>query len=436
MTKPRPFGHYFILEKIAQGGMAEIFKGLTYDFSGLKKFIVIKRILPHIAANPEFIKMLVDEAKLAVQLNHGNIAQTFDLGKVAEDYFIVMEYVEGKTLSQVYKKSVALKKSLPIPFVVYILNQLCQGLDYMHHAQDSEGRPLKIVHCDISPQNIIVGEGGAVKVVDFGVAKALAKLGETDKGVLKGKFAYMSPEQTRGEVVDARSDLFSAGVLFWEALTGRRLFKKSLNAKTIEAVQQMQIYPPSAYRAELPPALDAIVLKALARDPKERFYQASDLALELTKFNLEHYPDFKPSQCTDILGEFFQEEEGTLDLAYEKTHFDSLSLAEEESSHSSSRHSSQEVTAIVDLQSLELESLFEDIDMEEVSEVTRAIELDADPDGSDLQAQSQGLASDLEKAALLQESLQESLGKSKKIWPYLILTLALLGALALFWSFN
>lgn len=376
MSKPRPFGHYFILEKIAQGGMAEIFKGLTYDFSGLKKFIVIKRILPHIAANEDFIHMLVDEAKIAVHLNHGNIAQTFDLGKVAEDYFIVMEFVEGRTLSQIFKKSVALKEPIPIPMATFIVSEICNGLDYIHRRKDEHGEPLGIVHCDISPQNVIVGPSGTVKIVDFGVAKAASKLSERDRGVLKGKFAYMSPEQTEGLFVDPRSDLFSTGVVLWEVLTGRRLFKKKTNGETIEAVNSMTVYPPSAYRNEIPSELDEIVMKALERNPKKRYDHAHDFSLALTKFNLKHFPEFKPAGIGEVLNHLFEDEDNTGDLFNEKTHHEEstaldpdhlpLYLEEEEKTPA-------EETAIVDPQELDFQSIFEDIEIEDVSEVTRSV---------------------------------------------------------------
>ncbi|MDX1386518.1 MAG: serine/threonine-protein kinase [bacterium] len=381
MTKPRPFGHYFILEKIAQGGMAEIFKGLTYDFSGLKKFIVIKRILPHIAANEDFIRMLVDEAKIAVRLNHGNIAQTFDLGKVAEDYFIVMEYVEGRTVSQIFKKAISLKEPIPIPMVTYIVGEICHGLDYIHRRSDEGGQGLGIVHCDISPQNIIVSESGTVKIVDFGVAKAAFKLSEKDRGVLKGKFAYMSPEQTEGIYVDARSDIFSTGVLLWEALTGRRLFKKKSNTETIEAVNTMTIYPPSAYRNEIPSQLDEVVIKALERDPKKRFASASDMALALTKFNLQHYPDFKSAGIGDFLGKLFEDEENTGDIFQEKTQHEEVTLLDEDMAgmqEIEEEHTPAEDTVIIDPQELDFHSVFEDIEMDEVSEVTQAISLSPD----------------------------------------------------------
>lgn len=380
MTKPRPFGHYFILEKIAQGGMAEIFKGLTYDFSGLKKFIVIKRILPHIAANKDFIRMLIDEAKIAVKLSHGNIAQTFDLGKVADDYFIVMEYVDGRTVSQIYKKTVELKSFIPIPLAAYVTSEICSGLNYMHRRRDELGTALEIVHRDISPQNVILSESGNVKIVDFGVAKAAFKLSELERGVLKGKFAYMSPEQTEGKYIDSRSDIFSTGVVLWEMLTGRRLFKKKSNPETIEAVQTMTIFPPSAYRNEIPSDLDEIVMKALERDPEGRYSSAEDMGLALTKFLLRHYPEFKPLQVGDFLKEVFDNEENTGDLYQEKTMREELTVRE---SGEFLRDQVEEEgvdlpedTMIVDPQELDFRSIFEEIDVdEEVSDITRAIGL-------------------------------------------------------------
>ncbi|MDL1871712.1 PEGA domain-containing protein [Deltaproteobacteria bacterium PRO3] len=377
MTKPRPFGHYFILEKIAQGGMAEIFKGLTYDFSGLKKFIVIKRILPHIAVNKDFIKMLIDEAKIAVKLSHGNIAQTFDLGKVADDYFIVMEYVDGRTISQIYKKTVEYKTFIPIPISAYVVSEICNGLDYMHRRKDENGRSLEIVHRDISPQNVILTESGNVKIVDFGVAKAAFKLSEMERGVLKGKFAYMSPEQTEGKNIDFRSDIFSTGVVLWEMLTGRRLFKKKSNPETIDAVQAMTVFPPSAYRNEIPSDLDEIVMRALERDPQRRYAAAADMSLDLTKFLLRHYPEFKPTQVGDFLKEIFDNEEKTGDLYQEKTMREELTVRERVRREGMEEEAPDvaEDTMIVDPQELDFHSIFEEIDVEELSDITRAIGL-------------------------------------------------------------
>ncbi len=365
------------MEKIAQGGMAEIFKGLTYDFSGLKKFIVNKRILPHIAANKDFIRMLVDEAKIAVRLSHGYIAQTYDLGKVADDYFIVMEYVEGKTLSQIFKKTVELKEFIPIPMAVFFISELSHGLDYIHRRVDESGDPLEIVHRDISPQNVIVSYSGNVKIVDFGVAKAAWKLSELESGVLKGKFAYMSPEQTEGLPIDSRSDIFSTGVVLWEILTGRRLCKKKSNSDTIEAVQKQTVYPPSAYRNEIPSELDEIVMRALDRKSDRRYQHATELALALTKFNLKHFPEFKAAQTGEHLERIFEDEDKTGDLYQEKTMREELTVRDpnRELAESEELLTSVEETMIVDPQELDFRSIFEEIDVEEGSDITRSIAL-------------------------------------------------------------
>lgn len=357
--------------------MAEIFKGLTYDFSGLKKFIVIKRILPHIAVNKDFIKMLIDEAKIAVKLSHGNIAQTFDLGKVADDYFIVMEYVDGRTISQIYKKTVEYKNFIPIPVSAYVVSEICNGLDYMHRRKDENGRSLEIVHRDISPQNVILTDSGNVKIVDFGVAKAAFKLSELERGVLKGKFAYMSPEQTEGKNIDFRSDIFSTGVVLWEMLTGRRLFKKKSNPETIDAVQNMTVFPPSAYRNDIPSDLDEIVMRALERDTQRRYTAAADMSLDLTKFLLRHYPEFKPTQVGDFLKEIFDNEEKTGDLYQEKTMREELTIRDRSLREGNEDDAGDlaEDTMIVDPQELDFRSIFEEIDVEELSDITRAIGL-------------------------------------------------------------
>ncbi|MDO8462602.1 MAG: serine/threonine-protein kinase, partial [Deltaproteobacteria bacterium] len=282
-TGEPPFGQYHLTEKIAQGGMAEIFKGKTVDLHGLEKTVVIKRILPHIAANPEFVTMLIDEAKIAVQLSHGNIAQIYDLGKISEDYFIVMEYVPGKSVSQIARKLRSLNQPCPIPIACTIAAEIAAGLDYMHRKKDEEGNPLGIIHRDISPQNIIVSESATIKIIDFGIAKAKTKIVTTDSGVIKGKFAYMSPEHAEGEKLDHRSDIFSLGIILHELLVGQRLFKGKNNAETVRKVKKARVSRPSTDRPEVPPELDAIVLKALARDREKRYQRASSLHEDLTK---------------------------------------------------------------------------------------------------------------------------------------------------------
>jgi serine/threonine protein kinase len=301
------FGQYQLLEKIAQGGMAEIFKGRALDASGLERPVVIKRILPHIAASPEFVEMLVDEAKIAVMLSHGNIAQIHDLGKVADDYFIVMEYVEGKTLSQIMKRLKTQGKLMPVAYAAYICREIASALDYMHRRTDENGNPLNIVHRDISPQNAILSTAGTIKIIDFGIAKAKTKVSTTDSGVLKGKFAYMSPEHAEGQKLDHRTDLFSLGVILFELLTGTRLFKGKTNMETVKRVKKAKVPTPSGIRSAIPKTLDRIVFKALQKDRNKRYQSAHDLLQDLTKFLVTHFPDFSPRELVPYLQSLFPE---------------------------------------------------------------------------------------------------------------------------------
>ncbi|MBI5300204.1 MAG: serine/threonine protein kinase [Deltaproteobacteria bacterium] len=305
---PQKAGQYYILEKIAQGGMAEIYKGLAYDLAGIKKTVCIKKILPNIAASREFIDMLVNEAKIAVKLNHGNIAQIYDLGKAGEDYFIVMEYVEGQTLSKLHKKVLRLGKKIPLPIACYLISEIANGLNYMHRKTDEDGHSLHIVHRDISPQNIMVSYSGTVKIIDFGIAKAAVKVGHTESGILKGKFAYMSPEQARGDTLDHRSDIFSLGVILYELLTGKRLFKGTDNKQTLRNVRKTKVVPPSEVNPDLSKQIDTLVLKSLSKDRRHRYLFASDFHEELQKFLHTHFPDFKSSQVAEYMQSAFQDE--------------------------------------------------------------------------------------------------------------------------------
>ena len=337
---PQAAGQYYLLEKIAQGGMAEIYKGLAYDLAGIKKTVCIKKILPHISASQEFIDMLVDEAKIVVQLNHGNIAQIYDLGKVGDDYFMVMEFVEGQNLSKLNKRSLRQGKRIPIPLACFIMANVASGLNYMHRKTDDQGNPLHIIHRDISPQNIVVSYSGTVKIIDFGIAKAASKIGHTESGILKGKFAYMAPEQVRGDSMNHQSDIFSLGIILHELLTGKRLFKGIDNQETLRNVRRAKIPAPSTLVDDIPPALDAIVLKALTKELHHRTAHASDLHDDLMKFVYTQYPDFTPSQLGPFVQELFAPElktkrgtgEGdsaTPHLILDKTH-SALRLTEEE----------------------------------------------------------------------------------------------------------
>jgi serine/threonine protein kinase len=198
LNQPTPFGKYYLLERINVGGMAEVFKAKVMGVEGFERIVALKRILPHIAEDEEFITMFIDEAKIAVQLQHANIAQIFDLGKVDEAYFIALEYVHGRDLRGIFDDLHRHTQTMPLPQVCFVIMQVCEGLDYAHNKRDAQGRALNLVHRDISPQNVLIGYEGEVKLIDFGIAKAAGKASKTQAGILKGKFGYMSPEQVRG----------------------------------------------------------------------------------------------------------------------------------------------------------------------------------------------------------------------------------------------
>ncbi|MBI4211789.1 MAG: protein kinase [Deltaproteobacteria bacterium] len=301
-------GQYYLMEKIAQGGMAEIFKGLSYDAHGLKRTVCIKKILPHIAASREFIDSLIDEAKIAVTLSHGNIAHTYDLGKVAEDYFIVMEYVDGKSLSQLAKRAITLGTKIPLPIVCALIADAAAALDYIHRRTAEDGTQLHIVHRDISPQNIMVSFSGTLKIIDFGIAIAATRTGMTDAGMLKGKFSYMSPEQARGDTIDHRSDIFSLGIIFHELLTGKRLFKGDDHRMTLRNVRRARADAPSLIDPTLPIEIDRIALLALAKDRRHRYHSASDFRDDLLKYLHTSHPEFQTSDIVNYLRELFRQE--------------------------------------------------------------------------------------------------------------------------------
>ena len=284
LKKPVPFGKYYLLERINVGGMAEVFKAKTFGVEGFERLLAVKRILPNIAEDEEFITMFIDEAKIAVQLQHANIAQIFDLGKVDESFFIALEYVHGRDLRSIFDRMRNKAEALPIAMACYVTMQVCEGLDYAHNKRDAQGRELNLVHRDISPQNVLIGYEGEVKLIDFGIAKAAGKASKTQAGILKGKFGYMSPEQVRGLPIDKRSDIFAVGIVLYELLTGERLFIGESDFSTLEKVRNVEIQPPSSYNKKIPQELERVVLKALARDPEDRYANAIDLHDDLQSF--------------------------------------------------------------------------------------------------------------------------------------------------------
>jgi serine/threonine protein kinase len=284
VKKPTPFGKYYLLERINVGGMAEVFRAKAFGVEGFERLVAVKRILPNIAEDKEFIRMFIEEAKLAVQLNHANIAQIFDLGVVDGAYYIALEHVHGRDLRAMFDRCRQIGDPMPVAQACFIIMKLCEGLDYAHNKRDQSGREMHLVHRDVSPQNVLVSFEGEVKVIDFGIAKAANKGNKTQAGILKGKFGYMSPEQVRGIPIDRRSDVFSCGIVLYELLTGERLFVGESDFSTLEKVRNVEILPPSTYNRRIPDELERIVLKALAKDPEDRYQNAIDLHDELQAF--------------------------------------------------------------------------------------------------------------------------------------------------------
>ncbi len=288
---PDHFGQYEILERIASGGMAELYKAKRTGVEGFQKIVAIKKILPHLADDEEFITMFADEAKLAAQLNHPNIIHIYDLGKIqAGGYFIAMEYVDGRDLRAIQKSGRELGAPLPVPLAVYIASKVASALDYAHRRRDAEGHDLNIVHRDVSPQNILISYEGDIKLCDFGIAKATSKASQTQSGALKGKLQYMSPEQAWAKPIDRRSDLFSLGVVLHELLTGDRLFRGDTDIQVLEKVRSAEVAAPSRANPEVPKNLDGVVLRCLARDPEERYANASDLLRDLDSVLYSYTP--------------------------------------------------------------------------------------------------------------------------------------------------
>ncbi len=279
---PDRFGQYELLERIASGGMAELFRARRTGVEGFQKIVAIKKILPHIADNDEFITMFADEAKLAAQLNHPNIVHIYDLGKIeAGGYFIAMEYVDGLDLRTILRSGRDADLPLPVPLAVYVATKMASALDYAHRRRDARGEELRIVHRDVSPQNILISHEGEIKLCDFGIAKADRKVSQTETGSLKGKLQYMSPEQAWGKAIDLRSDLFSLGSVLHEMLTGERLFRGDSDLTVLELVRKAEVGPPSAVNPEVPGPLDAVVIKALAREPQERYATGAEMLRDL-----------------------------------------------------------------------------------------------------------------------------------------------------------
>ena len=297
----RQFGPYRLVRQVAVGGMAEIHLAKARGIAGFEKYVALKMIHPNFAEDEQFIEMLVDEAKIAVQLTHHNIAQTFDLGRVGDTYYISMEYVDGADLYKVLRRASEQDIEFPLDICAFIAKEVVSGLDYAHRKRDVGGQPMGIVHRDVSPQNVLVSYAGEVKLVDFGIAKATMKVKQTAAGVIKGKYYYMSPEQASGGSVDSRSDIFSAGIVLYEMITGQMLYLEEDLHRLLDMVRRADIAPPSKLRRGIPPQLERIVMHALAKTPPDRYQSGADMASDLERFLHAYSPVFTPAKVVSLL---------------------------------------------------------------------------------------------------------------------------------------
>jgi serine/threonine-protein kinase len=281
---PRTFGRYTLFEKIGKGGMAQIYLARAETALGATRLAVVKEILPAFADDPRFAEMLIHEAKLAARLGHRRIVQVFDLGKEADRLFIAMEYVEGFDLNSLLRQCTENKVGLPAPHALGIVADVLEGLDYAHRRNDEEEKPLGIVHRDVSPSNVLISYEGEVKLCDFGIAHANDLVKEGASEALKGKAGYMSPEHARGEALDARADVFAAGIILWELLVGKRLYKPKSETSLLAQAQAAVIPPIPDKGIANHEQLEAIVKKALAKDREDRYPSAGAMLRDLEAY--------------------------------------------------------------------------------------------------------------------------------------------------------
>ena len=309
-SPPRPsipsnFGKYEIITHLASGGMADIFLCRARGIQGFEKLAIIKRVRQDRAFDKKMVDLFLDEARLAASLQHPNIVQVFEFGIVDGSYFLAMQYVHGEDVHALIKRMRESGATLPLPEVLAIVVGVCQGLHYAHECEGLNGRALGIVHRDISPSNVLISYDGAVLITDFGIAKATSRSSETTTGTVRGKLAYMSPEQCRGLPLDRRSDIFAIGTLLHELSTGKSLFGGTSDFDVMKAIVEDPVRAPSAQVAGYPGELDRIVLKALARDPAHRYATARELQLDLERFAVEHKMPISSARLAGLMQERF-----------------------------------------------------------------------------------------------------------------------------------
>jgi eukaryotic-like serine/threonine-protein kinase len=300
------FGPYQLLKKLATGGMAEVFLARHSGIEGFQRLLVVKRILPHLADDPEFVQMFLNEARIAARFSHPNIAQIYDLGEANGTYFIAMEFVHGEDLGRVMRKAWSSGQWIARPLAIRIVASACEALYYAHTRNDERGVPLRVVHRDISPQNILISFDGSVKLVDFGIAKAADAQSMTRSGAIKGKFAYMSPEQASGKPLDARSDIFAAGLVLYELLTGVRPLKRDNEIATLQAALECKIEPPSKV-ADVPAELDSVVMSALTHAADDRYRDARVFQMALEELLVQQRWVATSVQLSELMAALFRD---------------------------------------------------------------------------------------------------------------------------------
>ncbi len=281
------FGKYQLIKKLATGGMAEVWLALQTGIEGFNRHVVVKRILPHLAEDPEFVQMFLNEAKIASRFNNPNIAQIYDLGAENGTYFIAMEFIHGEDLGRVMRRAWSSGQWVARHIALRIVADACAGLFYAHSRVNDQGQPLRVVHRDISPQNILISFDGSVKIVDFGIAKAADQVSNTKSGAIKGKFAYMAPEQAAGKPLDSRTDIFALGLVLYELMTGVRPLKRDSELATLQAALECAIELPSSV-AEVPSEIDDVVMRALAKAPDDRYRDAREFQKAIEQYLVDH----------------------------------------------------------------------------------------------------------------------------------------------------
>ena len=309
---PQVFGRYLLLRRLSRGGMGEIFLAKLGEIQGFEKLVIIKKVLPNLAADHEFIKRFIDEAQVAIKLNHANIAPVFEVGRVDGEYFLGIAYIEGRDLRRTMTRLRENGRTLPPDLALYIARELAAGLAYAHRRTDDTGTPLNLVHCDISPPNVMLSFEGEVKVIDFGIARSAIRLAQSNPNMGFGKFGYMSPEQLlRGGIIDKRADLYAAGVVLHELLTGEKMVPAPEGGDyriVARAVTQGRFPRPSERNPAIAPELDALVMKAIAVKPEERFQTGEALRDAIQTELARISPTISGDQLSAVLRDLFSDE--------------------------------------------------------------------------------------------------------------------------------